>query len=153
MADIQAAAERGAARIRVRTRLARAAHPWQVTIALLALILPAPTVVQMLTVGLSVPVLIVPVLLLALPPALRAVRGRFMTACVVLAVVLFLWSYYGFAQGAWIFLPSVPMLLCANFADPRGCRAAATVATGLAVIVAIVPALFSCGVLMEAISG
>ncbi|MBT2447219.1 hypothetical protein J7F03_09035 [Streptomyces sp. ISL-43] len=118
---------------------ARAVHPWQHRIALAALILPLPVVVDMLRAGLSAPALIVPVLLSAVPPALRANRAWFMTACVALAVLLLGWSLLGLLEGMWIFLPSALLLLCANFADPRAYRIPATVFTALATIIAVVP--------------
>ncbi|MFD9304917.1 hypothetical protein ACFWCB_20025 [Streptomyces sp. NPDC060048] len=123
----------------VVVRRTRAVHPWQHRIAPAALILPVPVVVDMLRAGLPVPLLTVPVLLLAVPAALRANRAWFMTACVGLAVLLLWWSAYGLPEGAWIFLPPALLLLCAAFADPRAYRTAATVSTVLATLVALVP--------------
>ncbi|MFF1409338.1 hypothetical protein ACFVX6_05975 [Streptomyces sp. NPDC058289] len=144
---------RGAADGAVRARRARAAHPWQQRIALVALILPVPPVVEMLKAGLSPFVLVAPVLLLAAPTALRAHRARFMTSCGVLAVVLFGWSLVGILEGAWIFLPSSLLLLCANFADPRAHATPATVFSFAAVAVAVLPAIGSLAALVHLLGG
>lgn len=131
----------------------RAAHPWQLRIALAALILPLPVVARMLEAGLSVPALVCPVLLFAVPPALRANRARFMTACVVLGVLLLGWSVFGALEGTWIFLPSALLLPCANFADPRAYAAPAKAFTVLAVVLAAIPLLLSGGSLLSRLAG
>ncbi|MER5762257.1 hypothetical protein [Streptomyces sp. NPDC002082] len=131
----------------------QAAHPWQQRIALLALILPVPPVVKMLEAGLSPFVLIAPALLLAVPAALRAHRARFMTACVVLAVVLLGWSLFGFLEGAWVFLPSSLLLLCANFADPRAYATPAAVFGFAAVAIGVLPAIGSLTALVHLLGG
>lgn len=134
-------------------RAARAAHPWQHRLALAALVLPLPVVGEMLKAGLSAPALVGPVLLLAVPPVLRANRARFMTACVILAVLLLGWSVFGAGEGTWIFLPSALLLLCATFADPRASEVSARVFTVLAVIIAVIPLLGFAGSLMALLGG
>lgn len=142
------AAGRGAAGDGIRTRRARAAHPWQRRIALAALVLPVAPVVVMLVEGLPAAWTAVPVLLLAAPTVLRADRARFTASCVTLAALLLPWSVSGLSDGAWIFLPSALMLLCAAFADPRAHGAPATLAAALAGLVAVVPGLVSWGAVM-----
>lgn len=136
---------RGAAGGGVVMRRARAAHPWQQRIALAALILPVPLVLEMLKAGLSPLALIAPVLLLAAPPVLRASRARFMTSCVALAVLLAGWSLFGVPEGVLVFLPSSLLLLCANFADPRAYASPTpvTVFTFASVVIAVLPAVAS----------
>ncbi|MCY0939392.1 hypothetical protein [Streptomyces sp. H34-S4] len=148
MADTVAAGK-GAAGDGIRTRRARAAHPWQRRIALAALLLPvAPVVVMMLVEGLPAARTSVPVLLLAAPTVLRADRARFTASCVTLAALLLPWSVSGLSDGAWIFLPSALMLLCATFADPRAHGAPAALAAALAGLVAVVPGLVSWSAVM-----
>ncbi|MDD9382264.1 hypothetical protein M8Z33_37595 [Streptomyces sp. ZAF1911] len=144
---------RGAADDAVGAHATPAAHPWQQRIALVALVLPVPPVVQMLTVGLSPSVLIAPALLLAAPTALRAHRARFMTACVVLAVALLGWSLFGFMEGTWVFLPSSLLLLCANFADPRAYATPAAVFGFAAVAIGVLPAIGSLTALVHLLGG
>lgn len=144
---------RGAAGGGVAMRRARAAHPWQRGIALAALILPLPPVVEMLRAGPSPFALIAPVLLLAAPPALRAHRARFTTSCAALAVVLPGWSVFGGPAGAWVFLPSSLLLVCASFADPRAHPTRATVSTFAAVAIGVVPAVASLSVAVQLVGG
>ncbi|WP_371615050.1 hypothetical protein [Streptomyces sp. NBC_00454] len=123
-------------------RKAGAAHPWQRGIALAALTLPAPPAVMwMIQDGRSAPVLTVALLMLAVPPALRANRAWFMTACLILAVALLGYAFLGVMEGALIFLPSALLLPCANFADPRQYRTPATVFLVLAGILSVLAAL------------
>ncbi|MGR4880667.1 hypothetical protein ACIPUC_14805 [Streptomyces sp. LARHCF249] len=144
---------RGVAGGGVAMRRARAAHPWQQRIALAALILPVPLVVEALKAGLSPFVLTAPLLLLAGPPALRANRAWFMTSCVVLAVLLSGWALFGLLEGAWIFTPSALLLLCANFADPRAYATPAAVFAFAAVVIAVLPAVGSLAAAVHLLGG
>ncbi|MFE4636475.1 hypothetical protein ACFRJ1_24250 [Streptomyces sp. NPDC056773] len=131
----------------------RGAHPWQWGIALAALILPVPLAAEVLAAGRSPFVLIAPLLLLAVPQALRAHRARFMTSCVALAVVLFWWSLFGLGDGALVFLPSSLLLLCANFADPRAYPTPAAVFTFAAVAIGVLPAVASLAAAVHLLGG
>ncbi|MET9854349.1 hypothetical protein ABZY57_15550 [Streptomyces sp. NPDC006450] len=144
---------RGAAGGGAALRRARAVHPWQQRIALAALIIPVPPVVEMLGAGLPPFVLIAPVLLLAGPPFLRAHRAWFATSCAALAVLLLGWSLLGVAAGAWVFLPSALLLLCANFADPRAHATPAAVVTFAAVVIAVLPAVASTAAAVHLLGG
>ncbi|MFD5144151.1 hypothetical protein [Streptomyces sp. NPDC058401] len=145
---------RGAAGGVLGARRAWAAHPWQRRIALVALFLPVPPVVELLTEGLSPFLPVAPVLLLAAPTALRGHRARFAGTCAALAVVLLGWSLFGTLEsGAWLFLPSALLLLCANFADPRGHATRAAVSSFAAVAVAVLPAVGSLGALVRLLGG
>ncbi|MFD6877510.1 MULTISPECIES: hypothetical protein [unclassified Streptomyces] len=59
-----------------------------------------------------------------------------MTSSVITAVLVLGWSVVGILEGTWTFLPSVPLLICANFADPREYRTPAIIATTLACLIA-----------------
>lgn len=135
-------------------RRTRAAHPWQQRIALVALILPVPPVADLLKAGLSPFLPIAAVILLAAPTALRAHRARFMASCAALAVVLLGWSLLGTLEtGAWIFLPSALLLLCANFADPSAHATPAAVVSFAAVAIAVLPAVGSLAALAQLLGG
>lgn len=99
--------------------------------------------------------LLAPLLLLAAPPALRADRARFTASCVTLAVLLPGWWLSGVPEGAWIFLPSALLLLCAAFADPRtrATPATATVCTFAAVVIAVLPGIASLAAAVHLLGG
>ncbi|MDA5280986.1 hypothetical protein ACWGHM_15275 [Streptomyces sp. NPDC054904] len=59
-----------------------------------------------------------------------------MTSSVITAVLVLGWSVVGILEGTWTFLPSAPLLICANFADPREYRTPAIIATTLACLIA-----------------
>ncbi|MET9607203.1 hypothetical protein ABZZ17_19300 [Streptomyces sp. NPDC006512] len=113
-----------------------AAHPWQTRIALAALLLPLPCALAVAVDGGSVFRLTVPALLLGIPLALRRNRAWFMTSSVITAVLVLGWSAVGVLEGTWTFLTSAPMLICANFADPRAYRTPAIIVTTLACLIA-----------------
>ncbi|MEU7556382.1 hypothetical protein AB0B01_29355 [Streptomyces sp. NPDC044571] len=121
----------------------RAAHPWQTRIGLTALVLPLPCALAVAVDGGPVFLLVVPALLLGVPLILRGNRAWFMTSCVVAAVLVLGWSVMGVLEGTWMYLPSTPLLICANFADPRAYRTPATIATALACLISVPCALLA----------
>ncbi|MFF3013846.1 hypothetical protein [Streptomyces sp. NPDC057939] len=97
--------------------------------------LPLPCAFAVAVDGGSIFRLAVPALLLGIPLTLRRNRAWFMTSCVITAVLVLGWSVVGILEGTWAFLSSAPLLICANFADPRAYRTPALVAATLACVI------------------
>ncbi|CAL9500721.1 hypothetical protein [Streptomyces sp. NPDC030392] len=95
-------------------------HPWQIGLAVCAVVVPLPPVIgsgypsffALPLVAATTALTGVPLLLHARPAAFRWTAG-------VIAAVLLPWSLIGSWFGMFVFFPSVPLLLLSVLSDPR----------------------------------
>ncbi|MCX5197772.1 hypothetical protein OOK31_28410 [Streptomyces sp. NBC_00249] len=97
-------------------------HPWQFALVLCALLAPLPPLLEFsrFVEGAAYPLVVaLTVALVALPLLLHRRRAAFVCAARVCGAVLLPWVFTGALIGMYTFLPSVPLLWLASFADPR----------------------------------
>jgi hypothetical protein len=126
----------------MRVTVREIVHPWQIGLAACAVAVPLVPVLASGDPFFVLPFVFATAVLTAVPLFLHSRPHAFRWVAGAVSAVLLPWSVFGSWVGMLVFLPSVPLLLLAAFADPRQYPKAAGFLAGAGCVSAVVVALF-----------